>query len=424
MCNECASLLRRSLPSGRLCIAAALPLRCSIDSTSRTFTRAYEPGAYSRRRRRRPLLQPQTIRRLSTTLPRAAQETSQIASPEDHNDTLARDHHRINELSASALKIEDNQLPTEQRVLYVLEQLDAIAKSLTNTKTVLAPKRARPNEDSTATSALLGSVNTRRAKATLSRASLLSQISGQAEAILRDPNVFITSSILQLYVNLQTSLQQPSSLAEIFDLYAYKPRPTLTRSGQIEYTPTSPNKISAAIPAPTADAALTSAIASHDLTLCLDIIDTSYATTAYRRAKTLRQAFLPFSGLAIAPFAAYALSVQFANFQYSMSTSQAQGIAFAGIMTYITTVTTLGYVVITTSNDQMIRVTWVRGVPLWERWVREDERAALDRVAMKWGFQSENRRGEEEGEDWEALRETCGVRGMGLDQSHLLEGME
>ena len=72
----------------------------------------------------------------------------------------------------------------------------------------------------------------------------------------------------------------------------------------------------------------------------------------------------------------------------------------------------------------MDRVTWARGVPLWERWVREEERAALDRVAGKWGFAARERRGEEEGEEWEVLREECGVRGMCLDRVELMEGME
>ena len=107
-----------------------------------------------------------------------------------------------------------------------------------------------------------------------------------------------------------------------------------------------------------------------------------------------------------------------------MDPTYATGVAFAGIMTYIFTISGLGYVVITTANDQMDRVTWARGVPLWERWVREEERAALDRVAGKWGFQQVDRRGEEEGEEWEALREFVGLRGMELDRVELMEGME
>ena len=104
--------------------------------------------------------------------------------------------------------------------------------------------------------------------------------------------------------------------------------------------------------------------------------------------------------------------------------SQATWMAFAGIMTYISAVSMTGYVAITTANDQMDRITWAQGVPLWERWVREDERAAVDRVAGAWGFKSLEKRGEEEGVDWEDLREWVGRRGMVLDKVELMDGME
>ncbi|KAK0947398.1 hypothetical protein LTS01_026031, partial [Friedmanniomyces endolithicus] len=81
-----------------------------------------------------------------------------------------------------------------------------------------------------------------------------------------------------------------------------------------------------------------------------------------------------------------------------MAPQYATGVAFAGIMAYVVHVGTIGYVAITTSNDQMDRVTWAQGVPLWERWIREEERAAIDRVAGSWGFAQREKRGEEEGE--------------------------
>lgn len=84
----------------------------------------------------------------------------------------------------------------------------------------------------------------------------------------------------------------------------------------------------------------------------------------------------------------------------------------------------VGYVAITTANDQMDRVTWASGVPLWERWVREEERAAIDSVAGAWGFESVEKRGDEEGEEWESLRDWVGARGMVLDRVGLMEGME
>jgi hypothetical protein len=81
-------------------------------------------------------------------------------------------------------------------------------------------------------------------------------------------------------------------------------------------------------------------------------------------------------------------------------------------------------VAITTANDQMERVVWAQGVPLRYRWLREEERAALDKVAVAWGFKEPWKRGEEEGQEWESLREFIGMRGMILDKSELMEGME
>jgi hypothetical protein len=69
-------------------------------------------------------------------------------------------------------------------------------------------------------------------------------------------------------------------------------------------------------------------------------------------------------------------------------------------------------------------VTWVGGMPLRERWLREEERAALDKVAIAWGFKEEWKRGMETGLEWESLREFIGRRGMVLDASNLMQGME
>lgn len=79
---------------------------------------------------------------------------------------------------------------------------------------------------------------------------------------------------------------------------------------------------------------------------------------------------------------------------------------------------------LTTSNDQMERVTWATGMPLWERWVREEERAAVDRVVLNWGFRERWRWGEEEGVEWEGLKDWAGLRGMVVDRVGLMEGME
>lgn len=99
-------------------------------------------------------------------------------------------------------------------------------------------------------------------------------------------------------------------------------------------------------------------------------------------------------------------------------------VAMAGILTYTTAVATVGYVALTTANDQMVRVTWATGLPLWERWMREEERNAMDKIAQAWGFKNRDKWGEEEGDEWDLLKEWTGVRGMIVDRVELMDGME
>ena len=332
-------------------------------------------------------------------------------------------HNRIFELTTSALRPDDGKLPTEQRVLYVLEQFEAVANSLIDEKTVANAKKQRAEQETTATSALLGSVNARQYPAFLSKAAILNLISAKAEEIVRHSDVFISPAILKAYIELQSLLHQPSSFPDILGLYASKPIPKESKH-QIEYTPATPNAPNSAVDTDTANTALSAAIHAHNLPLCLDIITTTFSTQSYKRAKIIRRALIPSTMLAATPVLAYTLSQQFGLLQTTMDPTYATGVAFAGIMTYTSVVGALGYIVITTANDQMDRVTWAKGVPLWERWVREEERAALDRVAGNWGFQSLEKRGEEEGAEWEGLREEVGVRGMVLDRAELMEGME
>ncbi|KAK5134110.1 hypothetical protein LTR08_006885 [Meristemomyces frigidus] len=340
-------------------------------------------------------------------------------------------HTRVLDLANSALQPADGKLPEEPRVLYVLAQLEALARSLIDGKPAPAAAarptdtRASGNEALTATSALLGSVNARTYPAFVSTAAVLNLISEKAEELLRHPPLFITPAILRHYVDLQTLLHQPTSFPAIFDLYAHKPHPAQpTPHGPITYTPAAPAKISAAVDATTATTALASATAAHNLPLAIAIITTTFARPSFRKHKILRQLALPLSTLALAPLAAYTLSAQFAAYQTTMAPAYATGVAFAGISTYIASVSSIGYVAITTANDQMERVTWAQGVPLWERWMREEERRACDVVAQAWGFAEVEKRGEEEGEGWEELREFVGVRGMVLDRAELMEGME
>lgn len=333
---------------------------------------------------------------------------------------------RVNELAESLTTSTGAQelIPTEEQLLRVLREYQNIAHRLVDLKDS-APKADRGKKDGTATSALLSSVNRKQASSTITKATILSSISTKAFNIALAPNTFITSDVLKTYISLQSLLGQPQDFPQVLELYRTKFAPRRASSGQgVEYTEPNPSSPSAAIPPAIADDALAAAITAHDLPLALSVIDNTYCTQAYKRSKFLRSALFPLAGVVLTPLAAYTLASRFSDLQNTMDPSNATGIAMAGILTYTTAVATIGYVALTTANDQMVRVTWATGMPLWERWVREEERSAVDKVAQAWGFKSMDRWGEEEGVEWEALKEWTGLRGMTIDRVELMEGME
>ena len=241
--------------------------------------------------------------------------------------------------------------------------------------------------------------------------------------LLRDPKIFITPEMLQLYVRIQALLGKPEYLPEIFHLYATKPIPR-PGSGPITYQNPAPRSPKNAIPMELSDAALDAAMAKKDLPLALSVIETTVSTPAFRANKFLRKASAPAIALGVTPLCAYTAATALANWQNTYDVNIATYMAMAGIMAYVGTLATIGFVAVTTSNDQMERVVWQPGLRLRDRWLREEERLYFDRVAQAWGFKERWRRGEEQGEDWEALREFCGRRQMVLDKTDLLEGME
>jgi len=242
-------------------------------------------------------------------------------------------------------------------------------------------------------------------------------------SIIAHPPVFISPEVLTAYVVLQARLRRPESFPEAFYLYGNKPTPE-EGSSPIKYNTPNPNKAANAIPVLVADCALQSAIETKQLAVSMNIVESAFATKAFRRAKFVRKGLLPATGLAVAPMAAYAVASQLSLYQSTMDSAMATNIAFAGILAYLGFTTTIGVVAVTTANDQMDRITWATGMPLRQRWIREEERAAIDKIAGAWGFRQSWRRGEEEGTDWDALREWVGRKGMILDRVSLLEGME
>jgi hypothetical protein len=241
--------------------------------------------------------------------------------------------------------------------------------------------------------------------------------------LLRNPKIFITPEMLQLYVRIQALLGKPEYLPEIFHLYATKPIPR-PGSNPIAYHKPSPRSPKNAIPIELSDAALDAAIAKKDLPLALSVIETTVSAPAFRTNKFLRKASLPAITLGVTPLCAYSAATAVADWQNTYDVKMATYMAMAGMMAYVGTLATIGFVAVTTSNDQMERVVWQPGLKLRDRWLREEERLYFDRVAQAWGFKERSRRGEEQGEDWEALREFCGRRQMVLDKTDLLEGME
>lgn len=257
----------------------------------------------------------------------------------------------------------------------------------------------------------------------VTREKVVDKLSTLAYSIVSDPKVFITPTALASYVATQCLIGRPETLSQVFVLYASKPIPR-PGSSPAKFKNANPSKASSAVPYVLADAALTAAIDAKNLPLCLDIINTSVCAPAFKRSKLIRRALLPATAVALAPVAAFVLASQLSVYQDNMDQTAARNLIFAGTLAYMGFTGVLGIVALTTRNDQMNRITWAIGLPLRERWLREEERALVDRVAAAWGFQEETRRGEEEGQEWEALREWVGLRGMVLDRVSSMDGME
>ena len=309
-------------------------------------------------------------------------------------------------------------IPSEETIVAALQACETAAKTLSYKPSMNATNKDTKTSDTTASA--LFNINSTSPSSRIERADAISSL---AYNIVTHPTVFISPQVLKTYITTQCLLKRPESFPEVFDLYATKPVPQ-PGSTPIRYKTPNPNKVSAAVDKAVADTALNSAIRVKDLYLALSIIEMTYRTEAFRNNKILKEAGVPIAGAVAAPFAVYALASQISNFQHSMDPGTATKMTFAAITTYILATSTIGIVAITTRNDQMERVTWATGLALRERWIREPERAAVDKVATAWGFKDVGRRGEEEGEEWELLKEWAGNRGMMIDRADLMEGME
>ena len=358
-----------------------------------------------------------------------AKQASRIGHPSKENAELQA-LQRVDELLADALKLlQSPTAPDEASVVESLETCEGLAKYLNGISE--SPRSSAELKSTPAMNLLFlddqdDAPRTSQSAVKLAaaiRSQTVERLSDTAYKIVEDPKVFISPRILEIYVNIQSLLGQPDTLSRVLWLYANKPVPK-PGTAPIKYTTANPASLAAAVPVKTANEALTAAIQSKNLPLCLDIINTSVCATAFRRTKIFKRAVIPLLGFSLAPLAAYTLASQISVYQDTMSPEMATNVAFAGILAYVALTGTIGVVAVTTANDQMDRVTWATGTPLRERWLREEERAMIDRVAGAWGFKETWRRGEEEGPDWDGLKEFTGLRGMVLDRVALMEGME
>lgn len=247
-------------------------------------------------------------------------------------------------------------------------------------------------------------------------------VSESAFAIVAHAPVIITPEVLELYVNVQSRLGRPETLPYVLELYASKPLPKVV-DGALQYVVQNPKAADKAIETQTAETALHTALEARNLDAALGIVDCCYTSQAFVRQKLLKKALVPASVLGATPFFVYGLSSALSTYQNTVEPGTATKVAFAAIIAYLTFTSTIGTIAKVTADDHMKRVTWAPGITLSQRWLREEERAALDQVACAWGYKETWRHGEEGGVEWESLREYLGLKGMILDRVEFMEGM-
>lgn len=249
------------------------------------------------------------------------------------------------------------------------------------------------------------------------------KVSQAAYTIVSHPNVEMTPEILELYVHTQAELGRPESLPAVLELYAHKAKPVV-KDGKVQYIAQNPNSAAKAVEKPVADLALQAAIDARNLNAALGVTEAAFCVKAFKRQKLIKRATAPAMALAALPFGILGLSTAYAtHWQNTMDLTTATGIGVAGISGYFFVTGSLGTIAKLSHKDQMRRVTWLPGTPLRHRWMREEEREALDKISCAWGFKETWRYGEETGPEWEGLREYMGYRQMILDRVEFMEGM-
>jgi hypothetical protein len=372
------------------------------------------------------------LRTIATTSSKAAavdtsddggvQTSDRIAALKSH---LAKVEARIQEIYNSP-KVEK-----EDVILEAFGGLDSIAQEAIAIRARQPSLQKAPVRHSSAGAILSGLGGEEKTEAeTRKRSRLLgldalpspSYLSKLAEGLLKHEKVFLSPNVLAIYIHLQRLLARPKTIPEALYLYANKPVP-VEGSSPPQFSRPSPKSAKQAVPADLADEALTAAIDAKDLSLALDVVDHTYRAPAWRRHRIVTKMGLPGVLVSITPLALYMIAQELSVYSGFIDPWTFKLYAFMGMSTYVMCTGTLGFVALTTWNDHHDRVVWRPGVPLLDRYLREDERAALDRIACAWGFKEVWRRGDEEGDDWEGLRQLILLRGMVLDKPDLMPGM-
>jgi hypothetical protein len=352
-------------------------------------------------------------------------------SPQATSNSIAAVKTKLAEVEAQVKAIlNSNKVESEKTIYAVLEDLQEIAESAIAIRSRQPPPTKATIRQSSAGAILsgLGSEDTPKQKKTYTKPLGLNELptptylSKIAEAFLKHPNIFIGPNVLKAYIRLQRLLNRPHAIPEILYLYANKAMPQ-EGSSPPKFLKPWPEAASHAIPADLAEESLTAAIEAKDLSLALAVVDHTVRAPAWRRHRMITKMGLPSVLAAMTPLAIYMIAQELSVYSGYIDPWTFKMYAFAGISTYVMCTGTLGFVALTTYNDDHDRVVWRPGVPLLDRYVRADERAALDRIACAWGFKELWKRGDEEGEEWEGLRQLCLLRGMVLDKADLLPGM-
>jgi hypothetical protein len=376
---------------------------------------------------------PRNIFRSITTTARQLQELEDVEGGSlSLSDRIAGLKEQLAQVEAQIKAIyESPRIEAEATIVQVLDELEDVARkaiAIRSHQPLPAKAPLRQSSAGALLSGLSGDPDVKVPQRSKSKSYGIealptpAYISKLAEDFIKHEKVFISPKVLAIYIHLQRRLARPRAIPEALYLYANKPVPE-EGSSPPKFSKPSPKSASQAIPAELADDALTAAIDAKDLTLALSVVDQTYRAPAWRRHRMITKLGLPSVLAGMTPLAIYMIAQELSVYSGYIDPWTFKLYAFAGISTYVMCTGTLGFVALTTYNDHHDRVVWRPGVPLLDRYMREDERAALDRIACAWGFKEIWKRGDEEGDDWEGLRQWVLLRGMVLDKPDLMHGM-